>query len=82
MTIRFTTDCQRAKVLKELHSAKPHDATPISREAIDFLFEYIGTLETELAHWSNASPLQPLNEAYYEARGTAEVAYEAARKFK
>ena len=80
MAIRFTTDSERVKVLKELHRTSLRDSKPISPEAIDFLFEYVETLETELAHWSNASPLQPLNEAYYEARGTVGLDHDSASR--
>jgi len=82
LAIRFTTDSERVKVLKELHRTSLRDSKPISPEAIDFLFEYVETLETELAHWSNISPkpMKPQDEAYYNARGTAFDAVSIARK--
>ena len=49
MSIRFSTDSQRAKVLKTLHRNPPTQENLLSGESIDFLFEYIETLESELA---------------------------------
>ena len=77
MSIRFSTDSQRAKVLKGLHRDTSKEQ-PLSREAIDFLFDYVETLETELARstaikFVEPEPVTSLAEQdpYYMARATA-----------
>ena len=74
MSIRFSTDSQRAEVLKALIRDPSSQAYPLSRESIDFLFEYIETLETEIARITDirSGPEPPLsNDPYYMARATA-----------
>lgn len=78
MSIRFSTDSQRAKVLKAHHRAPPTQVNPLSRESIDFLFEYIETLETELARstdtefaGSESGTSLAEQDPYYMARATA-----------
>ena len=78
MSIRFSTDSQRAKVLRALHRDISSQERPLSRESIDFLFEFIETLETELARstdirFGEPEPITALAEqdAYYMARATA-----------
>lgn len=76
MSIRFSTDSQRVKVLKSLHRDLVNPE-PLSRESIDFLLEYIETLETELARCTDqtlgAHPVSSLadQDSYYMARATA-----------
>jgi hypothetical protein len=74
MSIRFSTDSQRAKVLKALHRDASSQSYPLSRESIDFLFEYIETLETEIERSTDRfGPEPPLadHDPYYMARATA-----------
>ena len=76
MSIRFVTDSQRVKVLRSLHRDNRPDRSPLTPESIDFLFDYIETLETELerttgAHFSDTISSLAEQDSYYMARATA-----------
>jgi len=76
MSIRFVTDSQRAKVLRSLHRDKLPNSPPLTRESIDFLFDYIETLETELERTSDVRFTETITslaeqDSYYMARATA-----------
>ena len=78
MSIRFSTDSHRAKVLKSLHRDRINNPEPLSRESIDFLLEYIETLETEVARTTDqalgrSQEVASLadQDSYYMARATA-----------
>ena len=76
MSIRFVTDSQRVKVLRSLHRDDLPDKRPLTGESIDFLFDYIETLETELERTTDSRPTDTISslaeqDAYYMARATA-----------
>jgi hypothetical protein len=76
VTIRFITDSQRVKVLRSLHRENLPDHKPLSPESIDFLFDYIETLETELERTTDMRFTDTIGslaeqDSYYMARATA-----------
>ena len=79
MSIRFSTDSKRVKVLKSLHQDRTNNPEPLSRESIDFLLEYIETLETEVARSTDqtlgGSPTVTAlaDDPYYVARANAGI---------
>ncbi len=76
MSIRFVTDSQRVKVLRSLHRDDLPGKRPLTQESIDFLFDYIETLETELERATGARFADTISslaeqDSYYMARATA-----------
>jgi len=77
MSIRFITDSQRAKALRSQHRIGLPVRQPLSPESIDFLFDYIETLETELQRTTDTrftdDTISSLAETdpYYMARAIA-----------
>lgn len=76
MSIRFVTDSKRVKVLRSLHRDKLPGGERLTAESIDFLFDYIETLETELERTSDVRFTETITsladqDAYYMARATA-----------
>jgi hypothetical protein len=76
MSIRFVTDSQRAKVLRSLHRDDLSNKRPLTPESIVFLFDYIETLETELARTTGSEFTDTIGslaeqDSYYMARATA-----------
>jgi len=77
MSIRFITDSQRVKALRSTHRDCLPAKQPLSSESIDFLFDYIETLETELERTTDTrltdDTISSLAETdpYYMARANA-----------
>ena len=77
MSIRFITDSQRVKALRNLHRDCAPAKQPLSSESVDFLFDYIETLETELERTTDTrftdDTISSLAETdpYYLARANA-----------
>jgi hypothetical protein len=76
MSIRFSTDSQRAKVLRGLHRDDLPNKQPLTSESIDFLLDYIETLETELERTTGSEFTDSIGsiaeqDSYYLARATA-----------
>lgn len=76
MSIRFVTDSQRLKVLRSLHRDDLPNRQPLTRESIDFLFDYIETLESELERTTDVRFTDTITslaeqDSYYMARATA-----------
>jgi hypothetical protein len=76
MSIRFATDSQRVKVLRSLHRDSLPDRNPLTLECIDFLFDYIETLETELERTTAVRFTDTISslaeqDSYYMARANA-----------
>jgi len=76
MSIRFSTDSQRAEVLRSLHRDDLPNKRPLTPESIAFLFDYIETLETELERTTGAGFTDTIGslaeqDSYYMARATA-----------
>jgi hypothetical protein len=76
MSIRFVTDSQRVKVLRNLHRDNLPAKQPLTSESIEFLFAYIETLETELERTTESGFTDTIGslaeqDSYYMARATA-----------
>ena len=76
MSIRFVTDWKRVKVLRSLHRDNGPDKRSLTPESIEFLFDYIETLETELERTTGVRFTDTITslaeqDDYYMARATA-----------
>ena len=76
MSIRFITDSKRVKALRSQHRDCLPDTQPLTSESIDFLFDYIETLETELERTTDTRSADTISslaetDSYYMARAIA-----------